>query len=117
VFLVICIFEYVFIENFKKGPELELKERELPNDYPCFANANVSFLVNIFSMGINFGFYSYLTGLDSATDQRWDQIMKVNLLNISVQSIGATMAGILVVKEQIAMFAECSDVVGTLYIR
>ena len=68
-------------------------------------------------MGINFAFYSYLTGLEAATDQRWDQIMKINFLNITVQSVGATMAGILVVKEQIAMFADCSDSVGTLYIR
>ena len=71
VFLVVCVGEYVFIENFRKGPEEELMERELDNDYPCYANANVSFLVNIFSMAINFAFYSYLAGLPYATDTRW----------------------------------------------
>ena len=99
LFLVTCLFEYVYIENFNKGPEEELKDRELPNKYTCWANANVSFLVNIFSMLINFGFYSYLSNLPHATDQRWDQIMKINAFNIAIQTVGATLAGMLVVKE------------------
>ena len=52
--------EYIVIEEVYRKPNLELLEKGFPNKYTCYENANVSFIVNIASMAVNFGWYSYL---------------------------------------------------------
>ena len=71
VFFIVCMIEYVVIQQAFKVPQLALKERGLDNKYTCYENADFSFIVNILSMAINFGYYSYLSTVSYATDQRW----------------------------------------------
>ena len=52
---------------------MALLEKGLPNTFTCYENANVSFIVNILSMFVNFGLYSYLKGLPYATDLTWSK--------------------------------------------
>ena len=51
-----------------KGPNLILLQKGLDNKYTCYENADVSFIVNILSMFMNFILYSYLQNIEYATD-------------------------------------------------
>ena len=81
----------------------------LANDYTCYENADFSFIVNILSMAINFGYYSYLEHVEFASDQRWSQYMIVLFINIIVQFTGAVAAAVLVISEQIDKFDNCFE--------
>ena len=100
-----------------QAPQLKLLEKGLPNKFTCYENANVSFIVNILSMAINFGLYSYLKGLPYASDLTWSKFQFILAINILAQSIGAVFATFLVISEQIDKFAECADVMQALYVR
>ena len=116
-FLVVCLLESVVIIQFRQKPEKENLRKGYPNDYICYANANVSFIVNILSMLINAGFYSFLAKLEYASDKQWSQIMTINGINIVVQTIGAILATSLLIREQVELFDRCFTIVKALYIR
>ena len=71
----------------------------MPNDYTCYATADVSFFVNIASMALNFGWYSFLGGLPYANDLTWSKIMIILGANIIGQLGGAIGATVLVISE------------------
>ena len=58
IFLLVCGIEYMILEIAYKGPEKDNLDAGIENKYKCVENANMSFLVNILSMIVNFGAYS-----------------------------------------------------------
>ena len=69
----------------------------LENEFVCFENADFSFIVNLASMALNFGWYSYLNGLEYASDLTWSKIMIILGMNIIGQLTGAILATSLVI--------------------
>ena len=80
-----------------KVEEGKMVEKDVDRSFQCYENADFSFLVNILSMSVNFGYYSYLSNVPFATDQRWAQYMMMLGLNIVVQLSGAIAAGSLII--------------------
>uniref|UniRef100_A0A7S3CKF5 Uncharacterized protein n=1 Tax=Strombidium rassoulzadegani TaxID=1082188 RepID=A0A7S3CKF5_9SPIT len=117
IFFILCMVEYIVIEEVYRKPQFTIQQKGLPNKYTCYENANVSFIVNIVSMAVNFGWYSYLQNVEYAADQTWSKFQMVLGVNIAVQMIGATMAGYLVITEQLDKFDECFEDLKGLYIR
>ena len=73
VFFATCLIEYMVIERGFRRPNEILLEKGLPNKFTCYENANVSFIVNILSMFLNFGMYSYLKDVEYASDLTWSK--------------------------------------------
>ena len=118
IFLLLsCAFEFIYLEVALRSVEKEKKANGIINDWNCYEFANVSFIVNILSMIINVVYYQYLSGVEYATDERWSQYMAGLAFNIGGQFIGATVAGTLMVSDQIKNFAECAELMQGLYIR
>ena len=80
----------------------ETGEVEPRDQYVCYENANFSFIVNIGSMFLNFGLYSYLQNLEYGTDLLWSKFAIILAGNIGIQLTGATFAATLMIQEQIA---------------
>ena len=99
IFFITCLVEFIVIEEVYRKPEKILLDYGQPNKYTCYENANISFIVNIASMALNFGWYSYLQNVEYASDQTWSKFQLVLGANIAFQTIGATIAGYLVIKE------------------
>ena len=68
-----------------------------PESFTCYENADISFIVNLASMALNFGWYSYLQGLEYASDLTWSKIMIILGMNIIGQLTGAIIATSLVI--------------------
>lgn len=117
VFFAACMIEFILIQQLYKGPQKELLDRGLDNKYTCYESADVSFIVNILSMAVNFWYYSYLSNVEYATDQRWSQYMIILGVNIVLQLTGAVSAGVLVITEQLDKFDLCFEDLQALYIR
>ena len=83
VFLLVCAVEYLYLEGSLRGPEYEKLKAEEKNIYFCYERANISFIVNIISMGANFVLYSYLEKIPYATDIRWFQYSTVLGANVA----------------------------------
>mmetsp|Transcript_40310 Transcript_40310/g.61510 ORF Transcript_40310/g.61510 Transcript_40310/m.61510 type:complete len:139 (-) Transcript_40310:72-488(-) len=110
--------EYIVIEEVYRKPEKEKADLYISgNLYNCYAKANVSFIVNIASMAVNFAWYSYLQNVEYATDVTWAKFSTILAFNILFQLIGAVFAGFLVITEQIDKFEECFEEMKALYIR
>ena len=99
IFFLVCIIEYAVIARVFQAPQLALLEKGLPNKFTCYENANVSFIVNILSMALNFGLYSYLKGLPYASDLTWSKFQFILAINILAQTVGAVFATFLVISE------------------
>lgn len=82
ILLVATAFEFVYMEVALRSVEKEKLENNIENDWKCYESANISFIVNILSMGINVVSYNYLLTVEYATDERWSQYMASLLFNI-----------------------------------
>ena len=68
-------------------------------------------------MVVNVLYYSYLEGVQYATDQRWFQYMYILGVNILFQFVGAIVAAVLMIRDQITNFTNCAEIMQGLYIR
>ena len=102
VFLVLVIIDFIIINVTEVNPRYKKMMADKPDSetkYTCYENATVSYIVNIVSMAANFTLYSYLEGLNYASDKRWSQFMVVLAGNIIFQLTGAIIAAFLMFSE------------------
>ena len=115
--LMISTIEFVAITVGERATELEKMEQNLPNDFVCYKYSNISFLVIVISMGLNFVIFTALERVQHATDERWSQYMITLAINVGFQMVAATVAGALMIEDQLTNYAQCSELLQFLYIR